>query len=61
MIPLETKLIVVGEQEKIVEGYFLTVYDMVRMVRDFQVDSRDGFVSNDISYLEEWLKKCKRL
>ena len=40
-----------------VDGYFLTIDDLARLVRDFQVDCHDGFVSNDKSYIEEWLKK----
>jgi len=40
-----------------VDGYFLTIDDLQRLVRDFQVDCHDGFVSNDKSYIEEWLKK----
>ena len=40
-----------------VDGYFLTIDDLARLVRDFQADCHDGFVSNDKSYIEEWLKK----
>ena len=40
-----------------IEGYFLTIHDLARLVRDFQADCYDGFVSNDVGYLEEWLKK----
>ena len=40
-----------------VTGYFLTIDDLQRLVRDFQADCHDGFVSNDNSYIEEWLKK----
>jgi len=43
--------------EKYVGGYFLTIDDLTRLVRDFQADCHDGFVSNDISYIELWLKK----
>ena len=46
---------------KVVSGYFLTITDLARLVRDFQADCFDGFVSNDLSYLEEWLKKHDRL
>lgn len=44
-----------------VDGYFLTLLDLARLVRDFQADCHDGFVSNDLGYLEEWLKKHKQL
>jgi len=44
-----------------VSGYFLTIDDLQRLVRDFQADNFDGFVSNDISYLEEWLKKHEQI
>jgi hypothetical protein len=40
-----------------VDGYYLTIDDLAKLVRDFQADCHDGFVSNDKSYLEEWLKK----
>jgi len=43
------------------DGYFLTINDLAKLVRDFQADCHDGFVSNDISYLEEWLKKHNRI
>ena len=42
------------------DGYFLTIDDLAKMVRDFQADCHDGFVSNDKSYLEAWLKKHER-
>lgn len=54
MIPVEYKIV---KNDKYMGGYFLTPYDLQRLVRDFQVDCHDGFVSNDISYIEEWLKK----
>jgi hypothetical protein len=44
-----------------VDGYFLTIYDLAKLVRDFQVDCHDGFVSNDNSYIEEWLKKHEQI
>jgi len=48
-------------EEKFVKGYFLTITDLARLVRDFQADCFDGFVSNDISYLEHWLKDHNRI
>ena len=42
---------------KYIDGYFLTIDDLAELVRDFQADCHDGFVSNDNSYLEEWLRK----
>ena len=56
MIP-ETKVINVEGEEKIVTGYFLTLSQLARLVRDFQADCFDGFVSNDESYLEHKLKE----
>jgi hypothetical protein len=44
-----------------VDGYFLTIHDLIKLVRDFQVDCHDGFVSNDKAYLEQWLKKHERI
>ena len=62
MITEETRVEILNEfEEKIVSGYFLTIYDMARLVRDFQVDCHDGFVSNDLSYIEHWLKKHDRI
>ena len=53
MIPALCKI----ENDKYVEGYFLSIDDLSRLVRDFQADCFDGFVSNDHSYIEHWLKK----
>jgi len=53
MIPALYKI----ENDKYVEGYFLSIDDLSRLVRDFQADCFDGFVSNDHSYIEHWLKK----
>jgi hypothetical protein len=47
--------------EKYVDGYFLTIHDLHKLVRDFQVDNYDGFVSNDNAYIESWLKKHERI
>jgi len=44
-----------------INGYFLTIDDLERLVRDFQADCFDGFVSNDKSYIEEWLKKHEQI
>ena len=57
MIILESKLI----DEVYVDGYYLTLKDLERLVRDFQADCHDGFVSNDCSYIEHWLKKHNRI
>jgi len=43
------------------QGYFLSIDDLERLVRDFQADCHDGFVSNDQSYIEHWLKKHERI
>lgn len=58
MIP-ETKIVNVNGEEKFIEGYFLTVKQLARLVRDFDADCRDGFVSNDEAYLESTLKKLE--
>jgi len=57
MIVLENKII----DEKYVAGYYLTMEDLKILVRDFQADCHDGFVSNDEAYLEQWLKKHVRI
>jgi hypothetical protein len=57
MIILENKLI--GENH--VDGYYLTINDLAKLVRDFQVDCHDGFVSNDKAYIENWLKNHERI
>lgn len=54
---LESKLVVTENGEIFVEGYFVTIDQLAELVRDFQVDCHDGFVSNDKSYIENWLKK----
>lgn len=57
MIILESKLI----GEIYVDGYYLTMSDLERLVRDFQADCHDGFVSNDSAYIEQWLLKHDRV
>jgi len=57
MIILESKLI----DEEYVDGYYLTINDLERLVRDFQADCHDGFVSNDNAYIEHWLKNHERI
>lgn len=57
MIILESKII----EEKYVDGYYLTIEDLKQLVRDFQADCHDGFVSNDNAYIEAWLKKHNRI
>jgi hypothetical protein len=49
----------INKDDKYVEGYFISIDDLAKLVRDFQADCHDGFVSNDKSYIEEWLKKNK--
>lgn len=61
MIKLESRLDSSDFFEKYLDGYFLTIDDLADLVRDFQVDNFDGFVSNDQSYIEEWLKKHERI
>ena len=57
MIIQESKLI----DEVYVDGYYLTLKDLERLVRDFQADCHDGFVSNDGAYIEQWLKTHNRI
>jgi len=57
MITQESKLI----DEEYVDGYYLTLKDLEQLVRDFQADCHDGFVSNDGAYIESWLKKHNRI
>jgi len=54
---LESKLVMTENGEIYIEGYFITIEQLAELVRDFQVDCHDGFVSNDKSYIENWLKK----
>lgn len=44
-----------------VAGYHLTIDDLCALVRDFQADCYDGFISNDKAYIELWLKKHKQI
>ena len=53
---LESKLVMTENGEIYIEGYFITIEQLAELVRDFQVDCHDGFVSNDKSYIENWLK-----
>jgi hypothetical protein len=65
MIILESKLVrkdvpacsEFNTDYKYMDGYFLTIHDLAKLVRDFQADCHDGFVSNDGAYIGEWLKK----
>jgi len=66
MIVQESKIVVehLGDDkinESYVDGYFMTIHDLAELVRDFQVDCHDGFVSNDNSYIENWLKNHNRI
>lgn len=61
MIQLQRKIIVTEEDEKYLEGYFLTMNQLKELVRDFQADCHDGFVSNDNAYIEEWLKNMMKI
>ena len=38
----------------------LSIDDLCRLVRDFQADNFDGFVSNDKSYIENWLEENRQ-
>ena len=58
MIP-ETKIVIVNDEEKFITGYFLTIKQVAQLVRDFEPDCRDGFVSNDEAYIEARLKEMK--
>jgi len=58
MIPIEVMLRKQKDESyQYMDGVFLTLEQLAELVRDFQVDCHDGFVSNDKSYIEEWLKK----
>ena len=57
MIFKESKII----GEKYVDGYFLTIHDLKRLVRDFQSERYDGLVSIDESHIKEWMKKHDRI
>ena len=39
-----------------IDGYFLTIYDLLRLVRDFQVDSDNEIFTDNELYIKEWLK-----
>lgn len=53
---LESRLIKTKNGEKYTDGYFLTLEQLEKLVRDFQADCYDGFVSNDKAYIENWIK-----
>jgi hypothetical protein len=57
---LETRLVIEKDnKENWKTGYFLSIDELTKLVRNFQVDCHDGFVSNDKSYIENWLKKIE--
>jgi hypothetical protein len=39
-----------------VDGYFLTINDLAKLVLDFEVDYNSKDIVNTKSYIEEWLK-----
>jgi hypothetical protein len=51
--------ILIKGSEGYADGYFLTIDELKELLRDFQADCHDGFVSNDKAYIEEWLRKHK--
>jgi len=53
---LQDRKTIKGEQY---DGYFLTIDDINKLVRDFQADCFDGFVSHDESYIQKWLDDRK--
>lgn len=58
---LESKIVMQPDgSEKYVDGYFLTIDELQKLVRDFQADCHDGFVSNDKSYIENWVSKTDK-
>lgn len=56
MISVEYKIV---ENDKYVEGYYLTISDLQKLVSDFQSDCHDSLISK--AYIEEWLKKHERI
>jgi len=39
-----------------INKHILTTEQLQKLMRDFQADCFDGFVSNDASYIKEWIK-----
>ena len=65
MIIQETKLVVEHidaetPTEKYVDGYFLTIHDLIQLVRDRE-QHRIFVPISDKSYIEEWLKNHKQI
>jgi len=56
MITLEIRHKKDNKKFSLEEGYFMPLDKLTELVRDFQVDNHDGFVSNDKVYIEFWLK-----
>lgn len=57
MIIEENKLI----EGRYVSGYYLTIHDLAKLVRDYLVESHDDFMCDDETYIQEWLKKHCRI
>jgi hypothetical protein len=53
---LETRLMSSEDGEFWKHGYFLSIEELVKLARNF-LDNCDGFVDNDKTYIESWLKK----
>jgi hypothetical protein len=48
-------------KETPVTGYFLTIKDLTKLSKDFHIDNCYGYIDNDVSYVEKWLKKHTRI
>lgn len=57
MVPEQRIVVKDDYHEEWKTGYFLSLDEIQKLVRDFQTDCHDGFISNDKSYLENWLEK----
>lgn len=44
-----------------VEGYFLTIDDLAKLVLDFETDYHSIEIANTKSYIEDWLKNHNQL
>jgi len=59
MIILESKLI----GEEYVEGYYLTLNDLRKLLKDFESGSNRSFkgITNKKAFIDQWLKTHERI
>ena len=59
MIVLENKIVKINDINHYEYRAIFNIGIVKKLVRDFQIDCVNSFVSNDETYIEQWLKNNK--